>query len=123
MNEVRVKGPLFDGRAERVLQAYFDEAEREVADEGANMVENIMQPHSKSGRYVRSIQTDRQMDDSVVNDGGIIYGPWLEGVSSRNDSTRFKGYAQFRGAAQKLRYKAPGIAERVLRHGYLGRMQ
>jgi hypothetical protein len=38
----------------------------------------------------------------VVDDSNVIYGPWLEGVGSRNEKTRFKGYFTFRKAAQKL---------------------
>ncbi len=31
-----------------------------------------------------------------------IYGAWIEGTSSRNETTRFKGYANFRRAQQML---------------------
>jgi hypothetical protein len=44
-----------------------------------------------------------------VNDSGVIYGAWLEGVSSRNQATRFKGYASFRRAAQLTRAAVPGL--------------
>ena len=50
----------------------------------------------------------------VVHDSGIIYGPWLEGVSSRNDATRFKGYRMFRNAVQDLNRIAPTILRRHL---------
>lgn len=41
-------------------------------------------------------------NSQVVHDRGIVYGPWLEGVSERNRTTRFKGYFSFRQAAQRI---------------------
>jgi len=32
----------------------------------------------------------------LITDNGCVYGSWLEGESSRNSSTRFKGYRSFR---------------------------
>jgi hypothetical protein len=43
----------------------------------------------------------------VVHDRGIVYGPWLEGTSSRNQTTRFKGYHALRRALQVMRTKTP----------------
>ena len=31
-----------------------------------------------------------------IDDNSVVYGPWLEGTDSRNQTTRFKGYASFR---------------------------
>ena len=57
----------------------------------------------------------RQADDLVVHDRGIIYGPWLEGVSHRNQTTRFKGYSSFRRATQEMqRHRAPQLAQQVV---------
>jgi hypothetical protein len=43
-----------------------------------------------------------------VHDSDIIYGPWLEGVGSRNyPTTRFRGYSTFRKVAQQIERKAP----------------
>lgn len=121
--EFITRGPLFDGRAKRAVEAYIIDVEVEVAQFAVNEVEKIMMPHSKSGQYVHSIQTERQLNDIAVTDGGIIYGPWLEGVSSRNKTTRFKGYAQFRRAAQSTRMRAGEVAESLLESKYIGRMQ
>ncbi|MGV9803926.1 hypothetical protein ACWDTP_38425, partial [Mycobacterium sp. NPDC003449] len=57
-----------------------------------------------------------------VNDGGVVYGPWLEGTGSRNAPvTRFRGYATFRRVKAMIDRRAPGIAQRLLRR-YIGRM-
>lgn len=44
-----------------------------------------------------------------VHDSNVIYGPWLEGVGSRNARTRFKGYSTFRKIAQRIEQDAPFI--------------
>jgi hypothetical protein len=51
---------------------------------------------------------------TAVTDSGVIYGPWLEGTGSRNRTTRFKGYATFRKAAQELDRRAFRIAAAML---------
>ena len=38
----------------------------------------------------------------LIHDSNVIYGSWLEGTSSRNETTRFKGYSMFRRATQQL---------------------
>lgn len=40
---------------------------------------------------------------------GAIYGPWLEGTGSRNQTTRFKGYSSFRKTAQWLDKEKGGV--------------
>ncbi len=47
----------------------------------------------------------------LVTDSDIVYGPWLEGTSSRNTTTRFKGYAIFRRTARSIDNEAVRIAE------------
>jgi hypothetical protein len=53
--------------------------------------------------YETQIMMQRIDPDTVVHDRGIVYGPWLEGTSSRNHTTRFKGYASFRRAVDDVR--------------------
>jgi hypothetical protein len=124
MAEVHTSGPLFDGTADRVVAAYCDDAERAIADVGVNMVRAALGGvlRHPTGYYESQIQTDRVAGDSVVTDGGVVYGPWLEGTSRRNRSTRFKGYRTFRLTKQRLQARAGEIAERQL-GPYLGRMQ
>lgn len=51
-------------------------------------------------RNVRPVWKDQL--SALITDGGVIYGPWLEGTSSRNETTRFKGYASFRKTVEWL---------------------
>lgn len=50
----------------------------------------------------------------VVHDRGIVYGPWLEGTSERNNTTRFRGYHSFRRARQAVDDAAPAIVQRIV---------
>ena len=126
MIDVRVtkKGPLFDGRARAAVNAFLDDAKTTVAEEGLNMVQARLGAVLKhpTGAYQSGIHTDRQRNDRVVRDYGGVKGPWLEGTSRRNQTTRFKGYRTFRQTAQQLRERAHGIAQRRLAP-YLARMQ
>lgn len=113
---VKTTGPIFDGRARAAVDDFLDAAELEVADEGVNDVRQQLGTvlQNPTGFYESRIQTERQRDDTMVTDAGVVYGPWLEGTSSRNQTTRFKGYHTFRQVAQRLQGKADDIAQRVL---------
>ena len=49
-----------------------------------------------TGNYRRRINGISKGMTGVITDGKVVYGRWLEGVSSRNQTTRFKGYFAFR---------------------------
>ena len=123
MSDVRATGPLFDGRAKQAIRDFCREAEQEIADQGVEDVQHQLDRVLKhpTGWYRSHIQTDSASVGVEINDDGIIYGPWLEGVGSRNKTTRFKGYFTFRKVNQTLQRKAKGIAETVLPK-YLRRM-
>lgn len=120
---VTATGPLFDGRATKAVTDFLDEAKVEVSQVGVNEVRNRLGQvlENPTGRYRNSIVTDMVQGDRVVRDGGMVYGPWLEGTSSRNTSTRFKGYQTFRKTRQWLAGRAGSIAETKIRP-YLTRM-
>lgn len=113
---VEARGPVFDRRADRACAAYARAAEDHVGRAGKNrvvgrLVQVIRQP---TPYYWTQVVTDRQAGDVVVHDGGMVYGPWLEGTGSRNRTTRFKGYRTFRTIAQRLRQDAAKLAVEVL---------
>ncbi len=117
-------GPLFDERAPAIVQRYTDQVQREVAAQGyADTMRflnaSIRQP---TPYYETQITVERRAADLVVHDRGIVYGPWLEGVSERNRSTRFKGYFSFRRGYQATDARVPTLAEHVARRelGALG---
>lgn len=120
-------GPVFDGRAARALDEFTAEAVEEVARVGKNDVLGRLGQvlRDPTPYYETRIRTDRVTAERwLINDGPhtFRYGPWLEGTSSRNRTTRFKGYATFRLIRQALDGKAQRIAVSVLRR-YLERMR
>lgn len=124
MNTTRAHGPLFDGRAAAAVEAFLNAAKDDIAQEGVNLVQRRLGQVLKNptGFYESRITTERRSDDRAVTDSGVVYGPWLEGVGSRNQSSRFKGYRTFRETTQELQAAAPDIAEGLLRQ-FTGRMQ
>jgi hypothetical protein len=116
MDNVKITGPLFDGRAARAVDDFLDEATREIAERGVNEVQarlgQVLQ--NPTGSYQSKVVTDRASESWTVTDGGAVYGPWLEGTSSRNQSTRFRGYQTFRKIRQELEGKVEDIADPIL---------
>jgi hypothetical protein len=103
---VTVTGPLFTGQVDAWLDAALTDAVKEVADYAEyqwqmNMINSFVNPSSPP-RYQSEANVAKRGSDLVVNDGypgsGLLYGPWLEGVGSRNATSRFKGYSSMRRA-------------------------
>lgn len=116
---MRANGPLTDGRSARAAHDYADALEYAVAREGERMVHQRLHQvlRHPTGYYESRVSVDRAASGHYrVHDGGVIYGPWLEGTGSRNSPvTRFPGYATFRRIQPQLDRKAPEIARQVLR--------
>ncbi len=109
-------GPVFDGRAADAARRFSDEAARVVAQAGVDIVRGELHAvlrHS-TGYYESRIRADRVRGEWGVDDSGVVYGPWLAGVSSRNSRTHFRGYSHWRRATQRLQAQAAPIAERAL---------
>lgn len=124
MDGFSASGPLFDGQAEQAMRAFAHAAEDHVAKDGVNKVQDRLGDviRHDTGYYESQIQTDRSGEGARINDGGVVYGPWLEGVGSRNRTTRFKGYFTFRQVTQRIQDSAAAKAEEVLPQ-YLERMR
>lgn len=111
-----VRGPLFNGRAAVAVRAFCSAAEEDIAEEGLRLVRSELSDvlQHPTGRYQSRLHVEQRSGDSIVTDGGVVYGPWLEGTGSRNRTTRFKGYMTFRRMRQRLQGRAAPIAERTL---------
>ncbi|MFI8448247.1 hypothetical protein [Streptomyces erythrochromogenes] len=124
--EVTVTGPLFDGRAAREFAAYADEAREQISEFAEEHVLALMGAAFRhpTGYYESHVKTERvSADTDRVHDSGIVYGPWLEGVGSRNSPvTRFPGYFHWRRTKALLALRAPVMAERLLQR-YLPRVR
>lgn len=114
---VKAYGPLFDGRLERALEHAVDEAEEEIATIGANHLrDDLGAPPFKAptGWYRSHITPKRLGAIWVVQDSGVIYGPWLAGTGSRNSTSRFKGYRHWQRLITFLNSIAKPTTERII---------
>lgn len=113
---VEFTGPLFDGSLDEALDKASDDVGVELAAEAANRVRDRLGQvlRHPTGRYQSSIGVVADSVGARVSDGGVIYGSWLEGTSSRNDRSRFKGYATFRRVAQELDGDVVALAEPIV---------
>jgi hypothetical protein len=113
---VRVRGPLFDGKASAELGRFLSAAERAVAEEGVRVVRAELKTvlRHPTGYYSSRITAAPSGTAYAVTDQGVSYGPWLAGTGSRNRTTRFKGYQHWRRATQRLERLSGEVASRVL---------
>ena len=106
MSDINIitEGPIFDGRIVSHIKSGIEEAIHDIAPYVHDELVDVLKRSFKNGTgaYVSRIDTTFVNSSLAVDDGGSVYGPWLEGVGSRNATTRFKGYASFRRTAQKL---------------------
>lgn len=122
---MRFGGPLFDIRGRRAFRQFRDELEEEAAEYALDHIKDTFHTHFKrpTGYYESNV---RIRNDNEVWDGGLagpVYGPWLEGVGSRNNTTRFKGYHAFRKAAQALEVRIEEMGDRLFRLRYRNRLE
>jgi len=122
--DVTFKGPIFDGDAEKIVDEMLSDASKDMAEEAYKRVRARLKSVLKhpTGYYESRVRTDNTSTGAVISDGGVIYGPWLEGVGSRNNSTRFKGYHTFRMVAQSLGSDVEVITDRAVQKN-IGRLQ
>ena len=114
---VTVTGPLFAGTADQVLTAAIEAGSVELAQAGVDAVHSRLRSvlRRPTGRYESRVVADLSTPTNPrITDGGIVYGPWLEGTSGRNTRSRFRGYRTFRLVAQDLEGKAAAIAGPVI---------
>jgi hypothetical protein len=114
-----VTGPLADGTADNALQEWAQNTAAALGKEGADLLRAF--PMNKTGRAhggfqanLKVLQKGPEARIPAPTIKGVTWGPWLEGTSKRNDSTRFKGYHLFRKTRQELQKRAPDIGQAEL---------
>lgn len=99
-------GPYFDSRYDAAAVHMDRQIEDDVAQHGAEIVRGNMATSIRvdgPGYASRHVTVDRATSQGAdVYDDNAVYGPWLEGTGSRNETTRFKGYASIRRSVQQL---------------------
>ena len=133
---VETRGPFFSPYAPQALKSAMSGATRELVQIGESIIINTMTTgprgvflsvaearpgRASTGNYRRNISTKVNNLNGLITDGGVIYGPWLEGESSRNQTTRFKGYFTFRKTSQELQKKSRKVFDAHLRR-FVNRM-
>jgi len=119
--DVSTRGPIFNGVAQRVANAYVNRLERNIAEEGRTILleELDLVLKTQTPYYTTQIKVE---DGHKITDSRVIYGAWLAGVGSRNyPATKFKGYDHWPRTRERLNERKLRIGERLLRQ-YTGRM-
>src|SRR6266568_5124232 len=121
---VVVSGPLFDGLEPGIVRDWLDVTKREIADMGVKELDAITMDKTGrgTGHYQSEITTRVVQYNDVLITDPVIYGAWLEVVSKRNESTRFRGYHLWRRTRLRLRRTYKDVAEKKLHEYYLARM-
>ena len=108
-----VSGPIADGSAQEAIRDWLDASKKDVAQAAIDLLHAYTMDKTgrATGHYQEMIRsTVLAYNDILVNDP-VVYGPWLEGSSKRNRSTRFKGYRLWRTTRQQIQKQAPDIAQ------------
>lgn len=118
-------GPIFDFRGRRAFNQFRDELEEESAEFVLDHIQNTFHTHFKNptGYYESNVRIKSSNEVWDGGYGGPVYGPWLEGVGSRNNTTRFKGYHAFRKAANALDRRIEEMGDRMFRLRYQNRLE
>lgn len=83
-----------------------------IAQEGVNRVLTRLRVvlQHPTGYYESRIMVMRGQAYRGVSDSGVAYGGWLEGISPRNSTTRFKGYHTFDTVMKSLAQDKEALA-------------
>jgi hypothetical protein len=112
--EVEIHGSFLTGNPLPAVDDFITDATWAVGAQGLadwhqKLDQRLMDP---TPYYETQLMVERQTPEIVwAHDRGVIYGPWLEGTSSRNRTTKFKGYTSKRQTEQELQRKVPTIVQ------------
>ncbi len=109
-------GPLLEGVAATLVQQVLEDAVREVTELGMQRLTSAFPTGLpvKTGNLRRNVSPVIYGPRAEINDGGVIYSSWIEGTSSRNETTRFKGYSTWRRTIQHLQDEVvPEVASKA----------
>lgn len=112
--KVQQKGIIFEKSKTKAAAARLViKINEAIAQEGVNRVLNRLGTVLKNptGYYESNITVERRSTYRGITDSGVPYGGWLEGVDSRNKTTRFKGYNTFRIVKATLDKDKESIAQ------------
>lgn len=96
--KVSKKGALFDGRAEAAVTRFTHDATKTLVSVATQMVKIRFGARIRvnTGYFLGRITGEVTGAIGRVYTKFLLYGYWLEGVGSQNQTTRFKGYWGYR---------------------------
>ena len=116
MPQIEMRGPFFRNR-KNIVDSVTKRFIQYAVELGEQRLDEMLRPRpagvylsvqaaqtgqGSTGNYRRNVSGRVQGSKGVIDDGNVVYGPWLEGTSSRNATTPFKGYASFRKTSDWL---------------------
>lgn len=112
-SKVEYSGPIFQSDVDSTVGRHLNAAQEEVGSHLVNRVRAVLDNVlvNPTGHYRSRIAYTVFEDSTLITDRGVVYGAWLEGVSSKNSTSRFKGYAHFRRVTQKTEAEIPQIVQ------------
>ncbi len=115
--ELRIRGPVVTGQGPEILAEFVEAVKNEVANQALADVHERLDEMIRfpTPYYETQVTVEPEGDTVVVHDRGIVYGPWLEGISPKNSLTKFRGYRAFQRAGYKALFDLDATAARVLR--------
>ena len=123
---VIISGPLSTNRGSEIVHQAVIASVTQMLEMGEQRLDQVLRPRpggvylsaslagrgrASTGNYRRHVHGVQSDLFARIDDGGVVYGPWLEGIGSRNATTRFKGYQMFRKTAQWLRGQLKQVAK------------
>lgn len=123
----RLDGALFTPQVHRIMADYANDLEEQGAEMALLSIKRTYHRSFKhpTGFYESNVRIHNTAEGQEVWDGGYagpVYGPWLEGVSDRNSTSRFKGYHAFRRAAEQLERRIGERGEALLYRNVIPRL-
>lgn len=120
--DAHAHGALFNSPLRHhIMDETMDDIVDDAAEWGLGEIKKIYHRsfRNPTGYYESHVHVDHQGTGRAslgdYGHAGPVYGPWLEGVGSRNATTRFKGYHAFRIVTSMMDERIRWIAERRLR--------
>jgi hypothetical protein len=128
---VSLHGPVAEGYGDQIVDDYVEDLVWEVGAQGLAVVNTVLNSSIQNPTPYYETMTTLNWGvyagagaNVIVHDRGIIYGPWLEGIGSRNfPKTSFRGYHAFeKGAIALNDGQALRVAHSVLPR-YMARLR
>ena len=128
--QLTTRGPVLEGKGAEVIEREVGKGIEKLVELGEQRLAMMLRSRpagvylsvaearkgqASQGNYPRNIHGMASHLHGLITDSEVEYGPWLEGVGSRNATTRFKGYHSFRRVGQTLQKDAPAILEQYIK--------